>query len=295
MLMHVILGASGQVGSAVVKALLKSEQSVTAVVRNPAKTNELRRNGVPIAQADLFDAAALQEAFRNVDTVFLLTPEDPASQDVLHDAKSIVQNYRDAIQASGVKKLVALSSLGAQHASGTGNLEMSYMLEHAFQGLAVQQIFIRAPYYYSNWMLYLSAAQEQGILPTFFPADLKISMGAPADVAAFIARAITNAIPEQKKLYELTGPAYSSADVASALENILHHKVSAQTIPADQWHNTLLQAGFSENAAANMSKMTQAVIAGITRPEQKESKRIQLPTTLETYFQSVLQEPALNK
>lgn len=293
--MHVILGASGQVGSMVVKALLKSGQPVTAVVRNPDKANELKRNGVPIAQADLFDAAALQEAFRNADTVFLLTPEDPASQHVLDDAKSIVQNYRDAIQASGIKKLVGLSSLGAQHASGTGNLEMSYMLEHAFQGLAVQQIFIRAPYYYSNWMPYISTVQEQGILPTFFPTDLKIAMGAPADVAAFIARTITNAIPEQKKLYELTGPAYSSADVAAILENILHHKVSSQTIPADQWHNTLLQAGFSENAAMNMVKMTQAVIAGITGPEQKESKRIELPTSIETYFQSVLHEPALNK
>jgi uncharacterized protein YbjT (DUF2867 family) len=293
--MHVILGASGQVGSTVVKELVKSGQPVTGVVRNPDKANDLKSNSVPIAQADLFDVAALQKAFQNADTVFLLTPEDPASQDILADAKSIVQNYREAIQTAGVKKLVALSSLGAQHASGTGNLEMSYQLEHAFQGLSVQQIFIRAPYYYSNWMPYITTVQEQGILPTFFPPDMKISMGAPADVAAFIARTITNAIPEQKKLYELTGPSYSSAEVASILENILHRKVSVQTIPADRWHETLMQAGFSENAATNMAKMTQAVIDGITKPEQKESKRIQLPTTLETYFQSVLQEPALKK
>lgn len=293
--MHIVLGASGQVGSAVVKALLKSEQPVTGVVRNPDKAIELKNNGVPIAQADLFDAQALQKTFQNADTVFLLTPEDPASDDILADAKTIVQNYRDAIQASGVKKLVGLSSLGAQHASGTGNLQMSYMLEHAFQGLPVQQIFIRAPYYYSNWMPYISTAQEQGILPTFFPKDLKISMGAPADVAAFIARTMMNAIPEQKKLYELTGPAYSSADVAAILGNILHRAIAAQTIPADQWHETLLHAGFSENATSNMIKMTQAVIDGITAPEQKESKRIELPTSLETYLQSVLPEPALNR
>lgn len=293
--MYVVLGASGQVGSAVVKSLQKNGQPVTAVVRNPEKADELKHNGVPILQADLFDTPALQKAFEHADTVFLLTPEDPASQDVLADAKTIVENYREAIHACGVKKLVALSSLGAQHALGTGNLEMSYMLEHAFQGLPVQQIFIRAPYYYSNWMPYITTVQEQGILPTFFPADLKISMGAPADVAAFIARTLMNAIPEQKKLYELTGPAYSSADVASILGNILHRTVEAQTIPPNQWHSTLLQAGFSENAAANMVNMTQAVIDGITGPEQKESKRIELTTPLEIYFQSVLQESALNK
>jgi uncharacterized protein YbjT (DUF2867 family) len=293
--MHVVLGASGQVGSAVVKSLQKNQQPVTAVVRNPEKADELKRNGVPIVQADLFDTPALQKAFEHADTVFLLTPEDPASKDVLADAKTIVENYREAIHACGVKKLVALSSLGAQHASGTGNLEMSYMLEHAFQGLPVQQIFIRAPYYYSNWMPYIATVQEQGILPTFFPTDLKISMGAPADVAAFIARTLMNAIPEQKKLYELTGPAYSSADVASILENILHRTVKAQTIPSNQWHSTLLQAGFSENAAANMVNMTQAVIDGITGPEQKESKRIELTTPLEVYFESVLQESVFKK
>jgi uncharacterized protein YbjT (DUF2867 family) len=293
--MHVVLGASGQVGSAVTKALQKSGQPVTGVVRNPDKASELKHNGVPIVQADLFDTPALQKAFQDADTVFLLTPEDPASQDILADAKSIVQNYREAIHASKVKKIVALSSLGAQHASGTGNLEMSYMLEHAFQGLPVQQIFIRAPYYYSNWMPYISIAQEQGILPTFFPTDLKIAMAAPADVAAFIARTITNAIPEQKKLYELTGPAYTSADVASILGNILHRNIEAQTIPQNQWQSTLLQAGFSENATENMIKMTQAVIDGMTAPEQKESKRIELTTPLEVYFQSVLQESALNK
>lgn len=290
--MHVVLGASGQVGSAIVKSLQRSGQPVTAVVRNPEKAEALKHNGVPIAQADLFDAPALQKVFQDVDTVFLLTPEDVASQDILADAKTIVQNYREAIHASGVKKLVALSSLGAQHASGTGNLEMSYMLEHAFEGLPVQQIFIRAPYYYSNWMPYIYMAQEQGILPTFFPIDLEVSMAAPVDVAAFVARSMMNAIPEQKKLYELTGPTYSSADVASILENIFHRSVKAKTIPQNQWYSTLLQAGFSENAATNMIKMTQAVIDGMTAPEQKESKRIELTTPLEIYLQSVLQESA---
>ena len=293
--MHVVLGASGQVGSAVVNALHKSGQPVKAVMRNPKKAYVVEHNGVPIVQADLFDVSALQNAFQDADTVFLLTPEDPASQDILADAKSIVQNYRDAIHTSGVKKLVALSSLGAQHASGTGNLEMSYMLEHAFEGLPVQQIFIRAPYYYSNWMPYMSIVQEHGILPTFFPTDLKIAMGAPADVAAFIARTMANAIPEQKKLYELTGPSYSSEDVASVLESILHRKVSASTIPNDEWHDTLIQAGFSENAADNMIKMTHAVIDGKTGPEHKESKRIELTTPLEVYLQSALPEPAVNK
>jgi uncharacterized protein YbjT (DUF2867 family) len=293
--MHVVSGASGQVGSAVAKTLLTNGEPVTGVVRDAAKASDLKRNGMSIAQADLFDASALQKAFQGADTVFLLTPENPASNDVLGDVKAILKNYRDAIHASGIQKIVGLSSIGAQHASGTGNLEMSYLLEHAFHDLPVQQIFIRATYYYSNWMPYISTVQQQGILPTFFPVDLKIPMGSPVDTGTFIAEIMMKDIPEQKKIYELTGTLYSSADVASVLGNIFHRKVTAQPIPKNQWSETLQQAGFTRDAAHNLIKMTEAVIDGRTLPEQKETDMIKLPASLEEYFQLTLHEPALNK
>jgi uncharacterized protein YbjT (DUF2867 family) len=292
--MHVVLGASGQVGSAVANALHKNGQPVKGVVRNPAKAKDLEHNGISIAQADLFDSSALQKVFQDANTVFLLTPENPASNDVMGDVKTILQNYRDAIQASGVKRLVGLSSIGAQHASGTGNLEMSYLLEHAFHDLPVQQIFVRATYYYSNWMPYISTVQEHGILPTFFPADLKIPMGAPVDTGNFIAQIMMKDIREQKKVYELTGTLYSGADVAAILENILHRKVTVQPIPKDQWSTTLQQAGFTKNAAQHLNKMTEAVIDGRTQPEQNETAMIKLHTSLEEYFRQALHEPALN-
>ena len=242
--MHIVLGASGQVGSAIVDALLKRGKSVKGVCRNPQKADNLKSKGIEVEIADFFDLEALKKAFKGGDTVFLLTPENPSSKDILADTESILRNYREAIRFSGIKKVIGLSSIGAQHQFGTGNLQMSYMLEHIFQDLPIKQVFIRPAYYYSNWIASVETAKEQGVLPAFFPTELKIPMVAPTDVAAFIAKTMTDEA-EQEKVYELVGPAsYSSADVAHIFGDRLNRKVEAQQIPQGQWSETLTQLGY---------------------------------------------------
>lgn len=286
--MNVVLGASGQIGSAIVDVLLKKGKPVKGVIRDSQKAANLKSKGVDVEVADFFDLEALKKAFSGGDTVFLLTPENPKSKDILADTAIILKNYREAIRFSGIKKAIGLSSIGAQHKSETGNLEMSYRLEHALEELSLDQIYIRPAYYYSNWMAYFETAKEHGVLTTFFPINLKMPMIAPTDVAEFIAKIMTDEA-EQEKVYELVGPvAYSSADVANIFGDILNRKVEAQQIPQGQWKETLKQIGFSDSATDNLIKMTEAVINGKAKPEKEKTDLIQLPTTLESYLGKIV-------
>jgi uncharacterized protein YbjT (DUF2867 family) len=98
--------------------------------------------------------------------------------------------------------------------------------------LDVEKSFIRPSYYFSNWLGYLETVEQYGILPTFFPEDLKIEMHSPVDLAKFIAKIMTGMSPEKKKIYELTGQQkYSSLDVANTLSKLLNKKVAVQSIP----------------------------------------------------------------
>src|SRR3989337_2410684 len=129
------------------------------------------------------------------------------------DTKTMLDNYKKAIEGSQIKKIVGLSSMGAQHETNSGTLKMSYMLEHNFAELEVQKIFVRPAYYYSNWMESLSAIQDEGILPTFFPVDLKIPMVSPLDVAKFLAELMSNPV-EGEPIFEVEGPTwYSSKEI----------------------------------------------------------------------------------
>ncbi len=273
--MIIITGASGQVGSNIIRELQNQNKPVKAVLRNPEKARDFTN----VEVADFFDQEAMKKAFKGGETVFLITPENPFSTDVFSETRAILNNYRAALVDSGIKKLVGLSSLGAQHPAGTGNLVMSYMLEHAFDELSVEKTFIRPAYYFSNWLGFADSVRETGILPTFFPPSLKIAMISPTDVAKFAADIL---LKYQGGLLEIMGlDAYSSQEVADAFGIILGKKVEAQQIPRENWETTLKEVGFSDNATFNMIQMTEAVIDGKTQPDQQVVK---LPTDLMSYL-----------
>ncbi|WP_424358862.1 NAD(P)H-binding protein [Methanocella sp. MCL-LM] len=280
--MNIILGATGQVGSMLADRLLVKGQPVRAVVRDGSRAQELKSRGAEIVVADYFDMEAMNRAFQGGSSAFLLTPENPASGDVLGDARRMIDNYREAVRSSGVTKIVGLSSMGAQLGPGSGNLMASHMLEHAFAGLEVEQVFIRPAYYYSNWLGYLELAREHGMLPTFFPPGLKLPMVAPPDVAEFLAEVLIRKAPQQR-VFEITGPRpYSSADIAQVFGHVLGREVNATQILPQDWESTLLQAGFSKDAAKNLMLMTQMVVDGKTGCETPNPVR--LPTDFESYL-----------
>ncbi|SKB44658.1 Uncharacterized conserved protein YbjT, contains NAD(P)-binding and DUF2867 domains [Parapedobacter luteus] len=278
--MNIIVGATGQVGSNLISELKNNGFPVRAVVRNPDKLSD---KTIETRTADLFNEEQLTEAFKGGTTVFVLTPENPTSNDIIEDTKRIIENYKKAIQATGIKKVVALSCVGAHIESNTGNVLMSRILELALADLEIEKVYIRPSYYFSNWLGYLETIEQYGVLPTFFPKDLKIEMNSPIDLAKFIAQIMTGTSSEMKRIYELTGQKYSSLDVANAFSRLLNKNVSVQSIPQDKWKETLISVGFTENTANNLSDMTQAVIDNKTVPE-RPNDTIKLPTTLEKYL-----------
>ena len=286
--LNIIAGASGQVGSKLVSELKRNSSPVRAVVRNPHKVAD---KSIETRTADLFDVKQLTTAFRGGTTVFLFTPENPASNDIIGDTKQIVENFRTAIQNTGIRKIVGLSSIGAHVEGNTGNILMSRILEQAFEDLDIEQVFIRPSYYFSNWLGYLEMIDQHGVLPTFFPEDFRLDMHSPIDLAKFIANVMMEKFsPGDKKTLELVGPqSYNSLDVAGAFSRLLNKKVTTQSIPKEKWKETIMPVGFTENTATALSDMTQAVIDNVLVPE-RPNDTIKLPTTLENYLRDQLKQ-----
>ena len=284
--MNIILGATGQIGSMLVDNLLKKGQPVRAVIRNGFKAQELKNKGAEVIIADYFDVEALKRAFHGGGSVFLLTPENPECENCLNEIQMIINNYREAVLSSKVTKILGLSSMGAQHESGTGNLMASYILEHAFSDLEIEQIFIRPAYYFSNWLGYLELVKEHGVLPTFFPPKMELPMIAPSDVAKFLSDVMICSTP-QERIYEITGPhAYSSSDIAKIFGDVLNRNVTLQQVLPEEWESTLIQAGFSKDGANNIILMTKAVIDGKTRNDT--TNQIRFSTDFKTYLKNII-------
>lgn len=283
--MDIVLGATGRVGSALVRALLANGRTVRAVVRNADKAARLQRVGADVAVADFADAGALRSAFSGGDSVFILTAEDPASHDGIAEGTAFLEMCREAMQAAGTKRIIGLSSSGAQHATGTGFLTLSYRMEHAFDGMAVEKTFVRPSYYYSNWMISLPLARESGVLPTFFPVDFAIPMIAPEDVARFAAAVFAGEV-KAEMVHDITGPhSYTASDIARMLGEVIGREVRALPVPEPEWVETLTHVGFSPANARSMAEMTAATLSGLTAVERKP---IVLPTAFPDYARQYL-------
>ncbi len=284
--MNIIVGASGQIGSHLTKRLLDKGIPAIAVVRNPEKVKD---ENFKVRQADLFNLDQVVNAFKGGTTAFLLTPENPSSNDIIRDTKNIIENYRKAIEENKIQRIVCLSCIGAHIEGKTGNILMSQLLEKQFDDCNIEKIIIRPSYYFSNWLGYLSTIEQYGVLPTFFPEDLKVEMHSPLDLADFIADVIAKPLGQPKTtVYELVGTTkYSSLDIAKTFSTVFNKDVFAQSIASDKWRETLLSVGFTNNTANNLCDMTQAVVDGLTSPEYPNST-ITLKTDFENYIKQQL-------
>lgn len=222
------------------------------------------------------------------DLIFLLTPESCVSNDVLGDTEKLLNNYHTAIENSNIKSLIGLSSIGAQFNRRTGNLLMSNMLENRLSGLNINKVFIRPAYYYSNWLMSLEIVKENGILPSFYPTDLKFNMISPNDVANFIVNKIEYGITKSE-LIEIVGPTkYSVNDIANEMGKLLNRKVGAYEIPEAEWHPMMKSIGYSDNATKNFIEMIKAVVEGRTEPEGQNP--LSLSSTFTEYLNDFIQK-----
>src|SRR5438094_403566 len=110
--MILVIGATGKVGSDLVRQLVQDAQPVRALVRDPAKAVKTLPGEAELSRGDLADATSITEALKGADRLFLLGPVDPRLVEL--EERAIV-----AAVTAGVKHLVKLSAIGADASSGS--------------------------------------------------------------------------------------------------------------------------------------------------------------------------------
>ena len=202
------------------------------MTRAADRAEHLRKLGAEIAVADVHDVETMRNVFRFGKRLFLLNPPAAPDTDTDRTEKDTVRCLLNALDGSGLEKVVAESTYGAQPGDALGDLSTLYELE---QGLTAQPIpfsIIRAAYYMSNWDMMVTPARENGLLPTMYPADLRIPMVAPADLGRVAAGLLTEPA-ERAGIHYVEGPdRYSSTDVANAFADALGRSVTPAVTPA---------------------------------------------------------------
>jgi uncharacterized protein YbjT (DUF2867 family) len=283
--MYAILGATGHVGSAVVDALLEAGEPVLALVHSAEHGGGLKRKGAEIAVVDVLDVDGLRAAFRQARRAFLLNPNAPVSGDTDIGERATVAAILAALDGSGLEKVVAESTMGAQPGESLGDFNVLYELEQGLEAQPIPAAWNRAAYYMSNWDMALEGARKEGVVPTMFPADFRLPMVAPRDLGQAAARRLTSGL-DDVGLRNVEGPArYTMNDVARAFADALGRPVRVVVTPREQWEQAFQALGFSQAAAHSYARMTGATLDAEMVPERETEKG---PTALEAYVAALV-------
>jgi uncharacterized protein YbjT (DUF2867 family) len=268
--MHVILGATGRVGSALAQALLARNEPVTVVTRDARHADALKTKGAHVAEVDVFDTAALHRVIAGGQRLFVLNPPALPSTDTVAEERRSLHAIVAALEGCKLEKIVAESTYGAQPGNGIGDLGVLYDMEQALQAGNAPFSAIRAAYYMSNWDASLATARNEGKVHSMYPPDFKLPMVAPHDLGEFAARLMLGAAESSGPHY-VEGPArYSPGDVAQAFSQALRRPVEVVVTPPGQWEQAFRSLGFSEAAAKSYAAMTRITLEKKEEPDKPE-------------------------
>ena len=259
--MFVVAGVTGNTGRVVAELLLSHRHPVRVVVRDEKKTAEWRERGAQVSVASLDDDAALTRAFAGARGAYVLIPPRDGSVDLVAAQRPVADAIARAVKASGLPHVVLLSSLGAQHAEGSGPVRSLHHAEQVIWKIATNVTMLRAAYFLENWASVLDDVRTHGVLPSFLTPGRPVPMIATRDIGRTAAEALVDP-PHGARLIELVGPAdYTPEDVARELARALGRSVRVRGLPLEAIEPALTSGGL----AAGSARLFRELIDGINR------------------------------
>ena len=282
--MITVMGATGNTGKKITEALLQAGEKMRALGRSETKLAELSSAGAEALVGDTNDAAFLTKAFGGADAVYTLLATDPRAADYRAEQDRQGEAIAKAIRDSGVRFVVALSSMGADLSERTGVIAGSHAQEERLKRIdGINLLLLRPVSFFENFYGSLALIKQEGINGDSVEADLAIPMVATQDIADAAVKALKARDWKSVIVRELLGPRDISYAEATRLLGQKIGKPDLQYVQFsyDDQAQALAQAGLSESFATLYVEMTRAFNEGTTKPARTRENTT--PTRFEDF------------
>lgn len=268
----VIIGATGTVGSKVAEILINEGHLVKLITRNPDKLQVLQEKGADVIKGDVNDVEILTESFKNADSAFLILPDNAKAEITRDYQRQVTGNFIEAIEKSGIRHIVNMSSLGSHMHEGNGMMAGTGEQEVRLNQLQdVNVVHIRSAYFMENFLRTISLVKGKGINGTAADGDHSIPMVATKDVAKVIAKYLVNLDFTGKIVHPVMGARdYTYREFT----NIIGKAIGNPELPyvqilVEQAKQIFLGNGFSEDFVDNLLDMAVAIKSGFMNYQKR--------------------------
>ena len=262
----IVTGSLGHISKPLTTALVEKGHTVTVISSKPDKQNDIQALVAIAAIGSLENVEFLALTFTGADAVYTMVPPnnyfDP-KLDLMTYYRGVGNNYAKAIQQSGVKRVVHLSSIGAHLDKGSGLILFHHNAEVILNNLSYVAItFMRPMAFYYNLYGYVEMIKKQGFIAANYGAEDKLVWVSPIDIASAIAEEIVTPLAGRKVRYvandELTGN--ESASILGAA--IGKPDLKWIIIPSEQMQSGLEAAGLAPQIASGLVEMYASMHTG---------------------------------
>jgi len=285
----VVLGATGKVGGKISEILLKEGYNVRLVAQTTEKLENFSKLGAELIPADITDVDILSEIFRGADAAFVMTPPHFGAKSYRDFQRRVGDAVVEAVQRSGIKNIVNLSSSGAHMHEGNGLIG----------GLAEQEVklnqlndanvlHLRPAYFLDNALLNIQLIKEAGFNGTTADAEHEIPMVATKDVAEIAANHLIKLDFDDKSVQGILGSRnYSFNEITKIIgQAIGKPDLQYLQFSIEQSISAMVNFGISADVARDITNMELSLKKGIMNYEVRTAKNTS-PTSAETFISEV--------
>jgi uncharacterized protein YbjT (DUF2867 family) len=229
--MILVTGATGTIGTEVVRLLAERGEPVRAMTRDPDGAN----SPAEVVRGDFNDRDSLDRAVAGADAVFLLNAPGPWIEQ--HDLAML-----DVVRAHGVGKVVKLSAVGTGENTELRVGGWHLPGERALHASETAWTILRPSSFATNTLHWASAIRAGQ------PVANLTGNGAqgvidPRDIAEVAVAALTTA-DHAGRTYVLTGPELlSTPDQVEILRKVLGRPIEVVDVPLDVASEQMIAAG----------------------------------------------------
>jgi uncharacterized protein YbjT (DUF2867 family) len=253
----VVTGSLGNIGKPLTQELVQKGHSVTVISSNAERQKDIEALGAKASIGSMFDADFLATTFKGADIVYLMETMEAAgdmfdkSVDFIETINKIGNSYKNAIEQSGVKQVVHLSSIGAHTDKGIGILIFHHNVENTLRQLPedVSIKFIRPVGFYINMFSFIQSIKYKGAIISNYGGDNKEPWVSPLDIAEAIAEEMDKPFAGRTVRY-VASDEVSPNEIAKTLGNAIGKPyLKWQVISDEQLLTNWLNIGFNEQVA----------------------------------------------
>lgn len=285
--MYVVTGATGNTGKPIAEALLKAGHKVRIISRDAQKAQSLIDQGAEWINGSSTDKATLTKAFQGAKAAYILIPPAPQAEDFTAYQVQTTENIAQAIQETGLKHAVTLSSIGAHMPSNAGVVQGLHHMENRLNQIpGLNVLHLRPSYFLENTLGQVGAVKMLGMMASPLRGDFKMPMIATQDIANYATKRLQaldftghstqDLLGAQEISYNEIAPIYGAKVGKPDLKYVQMPYEAFKGIMMQEWHA-------SESFADNMNRFIQSANEGLVTGVAARNAESTTPTTIHDF------------